>query len=72
MDDNERGQAHGIYLRLQRLFYELPRGHPARSHLGVATEVARRHWAELVTAREDRLLAQVPARVARGLSGGRG
>ena len=71
MDESERTRAHSIYLRLQRLFYELPPGHPARSHLGAATEVARRHWAELVTAQEDRLLAQVPTRVARDLPGGR-
>jgi hypothetical protein len=71
MEDSERRRAHSIYLRLQRLFYELPPGHPACSHLGAATEAARRHWAELVAAREDRLLAQAPTRIARDLSGGR-
>jgi hypothetical protein len=59
-----------MYLRLQRLFYELPPGHPARAHVRAATEAARRHWTDLVAAREDRLLAQVPARVARDLPGG--
>ena len=71
MDDGERARAHSLYLRLRRLFYELPPGHPARSHLGAATELARRHWAELVAAREDRLLAQAPMRTGRDLPGGR-
>jgi hypothetical protein len=70
MDDRDQARAHGIYLRLQRLLYDLPPGHPARPHLGAAIELARRHWTELVASKEDRLLAQAPARAARDLPGG--
>lgn len=69
---DEGKQAHRIYLRMQRLYFELALDHPARPYLGAAIESARLHWTSLVEAKEDRLLAQVPARVARDLAGGCG
>jgi hypothetical protein len=64
-----RQRAHGIYPRLQVLLRDLPPCHPARPHLVAATEAARQRWADLVAAGEDRLLAQAPARKARGSPG---
>lgn len=57
-----QGRAHLLCLQLERLLRDLPPDHPSGPHLREAVRAARRQWATLVEAGQDRLLAQAPAR----------